>query len=112
MYTKMLLNIIEHTPEPYERIVIIATTSESFPRWRVGKHRWAWMKPMWNMPKRGFEELYERIPGPKLSSKEVWRLTGENSEASKTLYMNKWNVEQVINVVIRSKRIHQEFVSK
>jgi len=39
MYTKILLNIIEYPPEPYEKIVIIATTSEGFSRWRIGRHR-------------------------------------------------------------------------
>jgi len=112
MYTKMLLNIIEYPPEPYEEIVIIAATSEGFSRWRIGRHRWAWIMPMWNMPKKGFEELYEKIPGPKPSFEEVWRLTGGNPEVLKTLYINKWNIEQVTNVIIRSKRIHREFTSK
>jgi hypothetical protein len=112
MYTKMLLNIIEYPPEPYEKIVIIAATSEGFSRWRIGRHRWAWIMPMWNMPKKGFEELYEKILGPKPSFDEIWRLTGGNPEVLKTLYINKWNIEQVTNVIIRSKRIHREFVSK
>ena len=30
IYTKMLLNIIEYPPEPYEKIVIIVATSEGF----------------------------------------------------------------------------------
>jgi hypothetical protein len=112
MYTKMLLNIIEYPPEPYEKIVIIAATSEGFSRWRIGRHRWAWIMPMWNMSKKGFEELYEKIPGPKPSFDEIWRLTGGNPEVLKTLYINKWNIEQVTNVITRSKRIHREFVSK
>jgi hypothetical protein len=33
---------------------------------------------MWNMPRKGFEELYEKIPGPKPSFEEIWRLTGGN----------------------------------
>jgi energy-coupling factor transporter ATP-binding protein EcfA2 len=112
MYTKMLLNIIEYPPEQYEKIVIIAATSEGFSRWRIGRHRWAWIMPMWNMPKKSFEELYEKIPGPKPSFEEVWRLTGGNPEVLKTLYINKWNIEQVTNVIIRSKRINREFTSK
>jgi predicted AAA+ superfamily ATPase len=70
-YVKALLNTIEYPPEPYEKIVIVAATSEGFSRWRIGRHLWAWIRPMWNMPRKGFEELYEKIPGPKPSFDEV-----------------------------------------
>jgi hypothetical protein len=112
MYTKMLLNIIEYPPEPYEKIVIIAATSEGFSRWRIGRHRWAVLRPMWNMPRKGFEELYEKILGPKPSFDEIWRLTGGNPEMLRVLYMNKWSIDTTITDIIRSKRIHREFVSK
>jgi hypothetical protein len=112
IYTKMLLNIIEYPPEPYERIVIVVATSEGFSSWRIGRHRWAWIMPMWNMSKKGFEELYEKIPEPKPSFEDVWRLTGGNPEALKTLYVNKWNVEYVVSVITRTRRIHKEFVSR
>jgi hypothetical protein len=67
---------------------------------------------MWNMPKKGFEELYEKIPKPKPSFDEVWRLTGGNPEMLRVLYMNKWSIDTTITDIIRSKRIHREFVSK
>jgi hypothetical protein len=78
VYGKSLLNLIEYPPEPYERIVIIVATSEGLSRWRIGRHLWAWIIPMWNMGRKDFEELYEKIPGSKPSFDEVWRLTGGN----------------------------------
>jgi energy-coupling factor transporter ATP-binding protein EcfA2 len=90
VYVKMLLNMIEHPPEPYERIVVIATTSEGVSRTRIGRHRWADVEPMWNMPKEGFKELYERIPGPKPSLEDIWRLTGGNPDMFRRLYQSSW----------------------
>jgi hypothetical protein len=112
MYTKMLLNIIEYPPEPYEKIVIIVATSEGFSRWRIGRHRWAVIRPMWNMSRKGFKELYERIPEPKPSFDEVWRLTGGNPEMLRTLYMNKWDVNMTLTDIVKAKRIHKGFVSR
>jgi hypothetical protein len=65
MYVKSLLGLVEYPPESYERIVAIAATSEGVSRAEIGRHRWALLRPMWNMPRRGFEELYERLPGSK-----------------------------------------------
>jgi hypothetical protein len=64
MYVKALLGLVEYPPEGYERIVTIAATSEGFSRWEIGRHLWANIMPMWNMSRRGFEELYEELPGP------------------------------------------------
>lgn len=72
-YVKSLLNIIEYPPEPYEKIVVIVTTSEGVLRARIGRHRWAEVMPMRNVSKKGFEELYNRLPGPKPSFDYVWR---------------------------------------
>lgn len=70
-YIKELLNIIEYPPESYDNIVVIAVTSEGLSRWRIGRHLWAWIRLMWNMSRKGFGELYERIPDPKPSFDEV-----------------------------------------
>jgi len=110
MYTKMLLNIIEYPPEPYERMVVIATTSEGVSRARIGRHRWAEMTPMWNMPKRGFGELYEKIPRPKPDFEDVWRVAGGNPEMLKMLYVNGWNVDVVIERAVRARKL-DAFVS-
>jgi len=112
IYTKMLLNIIEYPPGPYEKIVVIVATSEGMSRWRIGRHRWAEIMPMWNMSRKGFEELYEKLLGSKPSFEDVWRLTGGNPEMLKTLYENKWNVDIVIDRYIKWKKLVPSFVEK
>jgi len=71
IYVKMLLNLIKYPPADYEKIIAIVATSEGLSRWRIGRHLWADVRPMWNMSRRGFEELYEKIPKPKPSLEEV-----------------------------------------
>jgi len=112
IYTKMLLNIIEYPPESYENIVIIVATSEGLSRWRIGRHRWAWLMPMWNMSKEGFEELYEKIPNPKPPYEEIWRLTGGNPYVLRSLYINKWSTNILTNIIVEEKRLTPEFISK
>jgi hypothetical protein len=111
-YVKSLLNLIEYPPEPYERIVIIVATSEGLSRWRIGRHLWSWIIPMWNMSREGFEELYERIPGPKPGFEDVWRLTGGNPRMLTTLYLANWNANSVVEFIARSRAITKDFVSK
>jgi dephospho-CoA kinase len=112
IYTKMLLNIIEYPPESYENIVIIVATSEGLSRWRIGRHRWAWLMPMWNMSKEGFEELYEKIPNPKPPYEEIWRLTSGNPYVLRSLYINKWSTNILTNIIVEEKRLTPEFISK
>jgi hypothetical protein len=56
-YVKSLLNLIEYPPASYESIVVIAATSESATREKIGRHLWALPRPMWNMSREGFEQL-------------------------------------------------------
>jgi energy-coupling factor transporter ATP-binding protein EcfA2 len=115
-YVKTLLNTIEYPPEPYEKIVIIAATSEGFSRWRIGRHRWAWIMPMWNMSKKGFEELYDciskRVSSPIPDLDTVWKLTGGNPDMLVLLYRAKWNIDKVVEVIAKSKGITKDFVKK
>jgi predicted AAA+ superfamily ATPase len=111
-YVKALLNIIEYPPESYEKIVIIAATSEGFSRWRIGRHLWAWIMPMWNMSRKGFEELYERIPEPKPGFDEVWRLTGGNPRILSMLYRARWSIDSVVEELVKSKGISMDFVKR
>jgi hypothetical protein len=112
VYVKELLGLIEYPPESYEKIVVIVATSEGVTRWRIGRHRWANLMPMWNMPKRGFEELYERIPGPKPPFEEVWRLTGGNPGALSRLYQADWNLDAITKSFVEEKKLTPAFVSK
>ena len=58
IYVKSLLNLIEYPPRSYEGMIAIVATSEGMTRREIGRHRWASLRPMWNMPRKGFEELY------------------------------------------------------
>jgi len=86
VYVKELLGLIEYPPAGYDSIVAVVATGEGVTRWRVGRHRWAWLMSMWNMPREGFEELYSRVPGPKPPLEESWKLTGGNPDALSKLY--------------------------
>jgi hypothetical protein len=79
-YVKGLLNTIEHPVYDYEGIVVLIATSEGVSREEIGRHRWAFLRPMWNMPREGFHQLYEKLPGAKPPFEDVWRWTGGNPE--------------------------------
>uniref|UniRef100_A0A7J2U2L5 AAA family ATPase n=1 Tax=Ignisphaera aggregans TaxID=334771 RepID=A0A7J2U2L5_9CREN len=102
---KGLLELIEHPEEKYEKIVAIAATSEGLSRTEIGRHRWAELTPMWNMSRKGFEELYKRVPGSKPSFDEVWRLTGGNPDMLRRLYLSGWSVNAVIEKLIDLKKL-------
>jgi len=102
---KSLLNMIEYPSIKYENIVILVASSEGITRERIGRHRWADLFIMWNMPKEGFKQLYNILPNPKPSFDDIWRLTGGNPETLEKLYKTNWNVESIIDSIIRSKRL-------
>jgi len=112
IYVKSLLNLIEYPPRSYERMVIIVATNEGVTRRKIGRHRWASLRPMWNMSRKGFEELYEKIPGPKPEFEDIWRLTGGNPDMLSKLYQAEWNVNRVITELINSKEITSSFIEK
>jgi hypothetical protein len=112
IYVKSLLNLIEYPPKSYERIVAIVTTSEGVTRRVIGRHRWASLRPMWNMSRKGFEELYEKIPSPKPEFEDIWKLTGGNPDMLSKLYQAEWNVNRVITELINSKEITSSFIEK
>jgi len=112
LFVKGLLELIEHPDGAYERIVAIAATSEGFSRREIGRHRWADLKPMWNMPRKGFEELYERVPGPKPPFEEVWRLTGGNPDALRMLYQAGWSADALVSKLVVEKEVVPGLVSR
>jgi len=112
VYTKILLNLIEYPPGDYERIVVLVSSSEGVTRWRIGRHRWADILVMWNMPRNGFRQLYDLLPEPKLPFEEVWRLTGGNPDALEKLYSGGWSVEAVLRKLISAKRLDPHFLMK
>jgi len=111
-YVKGLLNTIEHPVYSYEKIVVLVATSEGVSRAEIGRHRWADIMPMWNMPREGFRQLYEKLPGPRPPFEEVWRLTGGNPEMLLRLYKAGWNAEEVALRLMQNKQLSAEFVSR
>jgi len=112
VYVKMLLNLIEYPPAEYEKIIAVIATSEELSRWRIGRHRWALLKPMWNMPRRGFEELYEKIPEPKPNFDDIWKLTGGNPYALLKLYQSTWASNRAVSEFVADKNLAPSFVRK
>jgi molybdopterin-guanine dinucleotide biosynthesis protein len=112
LYVKKLLNLVEYPPRDYERIIAVAATSEGVSRSEIGRHRWADVMPMWNMPREGFQQLYEKLPGPKPPFEEVWKLTGGNPGMLSRLYLTSWNSGAVVTRLIREKRLTPDFVAR
>ena len=112
IYVKSLLNLIEYPSASYEAIVPIVATSEGITRSKIGRHLWALLRPMWNMPRKGFEELYEKIPSPKPEFEDIWKLTGGNPDMLSKLYQAAWSVNRVITELIESKEITSSFIEK
>ena len=112
IYVKTLLNLIEYPPKSYEGVVAIVATSEGMTRREIGRHRWASLRPIWNMSRRGFEELYEKIPNPKPEFEDIWRLTSGNPDILSKLYQAEWSTNRVITELIGSKEITSSFVEK
>jgi len=111
-YVKELLGLIEHPPASYDNIVAIVATSEGVTRWRIGRHLWAMIMPMWNMSREGFEELYSVVPSLKLSFNDIWRLTGGNPRIYSLLYQVDWDVDKVIVDLVKEKELTPSFISK
>jgi len=109
---KGMLELIEHPPEHYEKIVAIAATSEGLSREEIGRHRWSIIMPMWNMPKEGFEQLYEELPEPKPSFDDVWRLTGGNPDMLSKLYLANWDKDAVVAQLIKEKKLTPDFIAR
>jgi len=112
IYVKSLLNLIEYPSKSYEKIVAMVVTSEGMTRKEIGRHRWASLRPMWNMSRKGFKELYEKIPRPKPEFEDIWKLTGGNPDMLSKLYQAEWNVNRVITELINSKEIASSFIEK
>jgi hypothetical protein len=112
IYVKSLLNLIEYPPRSYEGIVAVVATSEGVSRSEIGRHRWADVMPMWNMPREGLHQLYEKLPGPKPPFEEVWRLAGGNPGMLSRLYLTSWNSGAVVTRLIREKGLTPDFIAR
>jgi len=104
-YVKALLNLKEWPPAEHDRVVVLVVSSEGVTRERVGRHSWASFKVMWNMPRSGFEQLYDVLPSPKPPFDEVWRLKGGNPRCLENFYKAGWDVEEVVAALGSGKRL-------
>jgi hypothetical protein len=105
IYVKSLLNLIEYPPRSYEGIVAVVATSEGVTRGEIGRHRWAELTPMWNMPREGFHQLYEKLPGAKPPFEDVWRWTGGNPSVLAVLYEYRWRWDDAVRVFIEQRGV-------
>ena len=96
LLVKQFLNMVEHPSIKYDKIVIIVASSEGVTRRKVGRHSWALIRAMWNMPRDGFRQLYEQLPGDKPPFDEVWRWTGGNPRYLELFYKAGWDAEKVV----------------
>ena len=116
-YVKGLLGLIEYPPESYERVVAVAVTSEGLSRERIGRHRWAELRAMWNVSKKGFEELYEQLRGkipsaPSPDVEKAWRWTGGNPWMLAQLYQAGWDADSATIAFAESKKLTPSFIEK
>ena len=115
-YVKSLLGLIEYPPASYEKIVAVVATSEGITRERVGRHRWAELRAMWNMYREGFGKLYEQIrkraSGSIPSFESIWMLTGGNPGILAQLYKANWDVNAVIITLIEDRKLTSSFINK
>ncbi|RFA94292.1 ATP-binding protein [Pyrobaculum aerophilum] len=95
-YVKGMLGLIEYPPRDYDVVIAVAATSEGITRREIGRHRWADLNAMWNMPKEGFKRLYEQIPGEKPAFEDVWRWTGGNPKLLGRLYEAGWDADKIV----------------
>jgi GTPase SAR1 family protein len=115
LYVKSVLGLIEHPSTSYGSIVAIISTSEGLTRDKIGRHRWAELRAMWNMGREGFSELYEvlkRVLSNMPSFDDVWLLTGGNPALFSRLCQVNWSVDAIVYALIEDKGITSSFISK
>ena len=104
-YVKALLGVIEYPPRSVDAVVAVVATSEGVTRREIGRHYWADLLPMWNMPREGLKQLYDQIPGEKPPYEKVWTMTGGNPRLLQELYGTRWDVEAVLRKVVERQKI-------
>jgi len=95
--------------------VAIISTSEGLTRDKIGRHRWAELRAMWNMGREGFIELYEtlkRVLSNMPGFDDVWLLTGGNPALFSRLCQVNWSVDAIVYALIEDKGITPSFTSK
>ena len=104
-YVKQLLNLIEYPGAEYDRLVVIATSSEGRSRLLLSRHAWSMSLYLWNMDREGFRELYDQLPGDKPSLGIVWRASGGNPRILRALYAMNWSIEDARDWLAEEKSL-------
>jgi hypothetical protein len=115
LFVKGMLELIEHPPHSYERVVAIAATSEGASRWEIGRHRWAELRAMWNMAREGFEDLYEQVrrrTSGAPSFESIWPLTGGNPSSLAQLYRAGWDATALVTALIEERKLTPSFIDR
>jgi hypothetical protein len=64
------------------------------------------------MPKEGFRQLYDKVPGQKPPFEDVWRLTGGNPDMLSKLYLANWDKDAVVAQLIKEKKLTPDFIAR
>ncbi len=106
IYVKSLLNLIEYPSGDYDRIAILVVSSEGVSRDRIGRHRWATIKEVWNLPRKGLNALYDKLPSSSKPPFEVvWGWTGGNPEYLARLFEAGWRVDSIVGDLARGRKL-------
>lgn len=70
----------------------------------IGRHNWAHIKAMWNLPDKDLQELYEQIPNNKLSFEDIRRSAGK-SRILRDLCMAGWNTGVLIMNIVGGRKL-------
>ncbi len=101
-YVKYLYELMWRAREEYEpsAVNIIVSTSEGQSLRLVHRHRHTHTALLWNLDRRGFEELVEKLGPPGSADTDgLWRLLGGNPAKLLELAFNyEWSVERMIAV--------------
>ena len=76
-------------------------TSEGISRNEIGRHRWADLRPMWNMDREGFKQLYDQLPGDKPPSIRY----GELHEVAPSYWQDSIRWAGMLKEMISQKKV-------
>ncbi|RLE57949.1 MAG: hypothetical protein DRJ40_01720 [Thermoprotei archaeon] len=111
-YTKSMYEWIKVLYEEFyvDSVLILLTTSEGRSKRVLSRHTYVHTYMIWNLPRKGFEELVEQFSPPH-STDYLWSLTGGNPRALIELMLMKWDVDRWISSIVESRirKVLREF---